>query len=326
MGTSCSSPKEITLEVQVAHFTPACFPLAPTFNDHTTRICKKSWGTLMKMTYKSTQTGLDTSSITVFYNEFYHKLYLYDTNHQFDSVLSKHLTGKGSSIAAKGAIIVRIVKFSLAIENNKASIDRLKRLGKSHSRMGIQPWQYSIFVEVLLNTIASQLGTHATYDVMSCWVNLFTFIFQNMIPFAIKGHVTGSDLNVATHTEHVGRDVQNGIYIQEDGVVCTSHSKNSRLDSLKEEVELEVEEKQAQADDKGKRAPALRTKSSRSEDKESSSQHAPLRSNRSFKIAVSSFKQEMTAAAAAPASRGGTQASESSSSAPQSNASVFRHS
>jgi hemoglobin-like flavoprotein len=288
MGTVCSSPKEITLDVQVAHFTPACFPLAPTFNQQTSKICKKSWGTLMKMTYKSTQTGLDTSSITVFYNEFYRKLYLYDTKHQFDSVLSKHLTGKGSNIAAKGAIIVRIVKFSLTIENNKSSIDRLKRLGRSHALMGIEAWQYSVFVEVLLNTIASQLGTHATHDVMSCWVNLFSFIFQHMIPSALRGHVTGSDLNVAIHTDHVERDVQSRLQVEEDGVVCTSHSKNSRLNSLKEEVALEAEEEaEEKADQKKKSILSVNVKSIKNEDKYSSSIEDPLRPSRSFTLVSS---------------------------------------
>jgi hypothetical protein len=120
--------------------------------------------------------------------------------------------------------------------------------------------------------------------VMSCWVNLFTFIFQHMIPFALKGHVTGSDLNVAVHTDHVERDVQNGIQIEEDGVVCTSHSKNSRLNSLKEEIALEkVEEEEEEKKAENKVMNAVRNKPMSSETKESSSLKGPLRPHRSFK-------------------------------------------
>jgi hemoglobin-like flavoprotein len=245
MGVVCSSQPEITMDLQVRHFTPSSFPLVPSFNKTTTKICKKSWETLMKMTFKSSQTGLDTASITVFYNEFYQKLYLFDTSHRFEAILSKHVgpsSGGRSNIAAKGAIIVRIVKFSLALENNEQGIMSLKKLGNAHRLMGISGWQYSIFVEVLLNTIARQLGVHATYDVMACWVNLFAFIFQYMLPNALVGLVTGSDLNVATHTTHVDRDNQAAAELEANVAICTSHSKNSRLNSLKEDVLGEMPE------------------------------------------------------------------------------------
>jgi hemoglobin-like flavoprotein len=226
------------MDIQVRHFTPSSFPLIPTFNTSTTKICKKSWDTLMKMTFKSTQTGLDTSSITVFYNEFYQKLYLFDTSHSFETILTKHIQSKSgrSNIAAKGAIIVRIVKFALTLQNDKKGILSLKKLGDAHRLMGIKGWQYSIFVQVLLNTIAKQLGVYATPDVMSSWVNLFAFILQFMLPNALVGLVTTSDLHVATHTEHVERDMQAARELAADVALCTSHSKNSRLQSLKEDI------------------------------------------------------------------------------------------
>lgn len=229
----CQTNNSLPLTLQIAHFTPSSFPLIPVFNINTIKICKKSWDILMKMTFKSSVTGLDTASITVFYNEFYKRLYLYDKSHEFERVLSKHVKG-GSNIAAKGAIIVRIVKFSLGLNNNNESIKKLRKLGTLHSKMDIRGWQYATFVEILLITIASQLGSHATFDVMSCWVNLFAFILQQMLPTALEGHITSDELNIAVHNpENEQRDIALQSAVDDLHIVCTSHSKKSNLESLK---------------------------------------------------------------------------------------------
>lgn len=231
-----SSHNTIPLSIQIAHFTPSSFPLIPFFNKNTIKICKKSWEILLKTTYKSLQTGLNTSSITVFYNEFYQRLYKLDNKHEIDKILTNNCRG-GSNIAAKGAIIVRIVKFALSLENNAENIKKIRKLGKSHSRMGIRGWQYSMFIEILLITISSQLGSYATFDVMSCWVNLFAFILQHMLPTALEGNVTPYELNTAEHSpEHAQRDQDQHAALAELDVVCTSHSKKSGLQSLKEDL------------------------------------------------------------------------------------------
>jgi hemoglobin-like flavoprotein len=74
-------------------------------------------------------------------------------------------------------------------------------LGKSHSRKAIRPWQYSIFVQTLLLTIASRLGTGATNNVMEAWVNLFAYVMHGMLPHAIKGQVNDRELNINTADE-----------------------------------------------------------------------------------------------------------------------------
>jgi hemoglobin-like flavoprotein len=63
----------------------------------------------------------------------------------------------------------------------------LYMLGKSHLQKAIRPWQYSVFVQTLLNTIASRLGNDATSEVMEAWVNLFAYVMQGMLPASIKG-------------------------------------------------------------------------------------------------------------------------------------------
>ena len=114
--------------------------------------------------------GAKISGMTVFYIEFYNRLSVLDTNGRFEAILSRHSIEK-NKIAAKGAILIRIINFVLRIENDDKSTQMmLYMLGKSHSQKHIRPWQYSVFVQTLLVTISSRLGTGATNDVMEAWV------------------------------------------------------------------------------------------------------------------------------------------------------------
>ncbi len=144
-------------EVYVAHFTPSSFPLVPIINRKSAKICSDSWSIIINSTTKD-EMGNCISGMTVFYNEFYERLAQFDQNGKFEAVLSRHSNGM-NKIAAKGAIIVRIIKLLLKIEtDNEQTQLMLYMLGKTHNQRQIRPWQYSIFVQTLLNTIASSPG------------------------------------------------------------------------------------------------------------------------------------------------------------------------
>src|SRR4051794_15895678 len=125
--------------------------------------------------------------ITQFYTEFYARLDTLDSSGKFDAILSAHTSGT-NKIAAKGEILIRIIKFALSIQGDNPAVQlQLYLLGKSHVQKRIRPWQYSIFVEAMIFTISSRLGTEATHEVMEAWVNIFAFILRSMLPQAIKG-------------------------------------------------------------------------------------------------------------------------------------------
>lgn len=190
----------IPLQIQVAHFTPSSFPIIPYVNHHSSQLCSNSWAKIVSQTVE-TGEGPSISGMTAFYNEFYERLRMFDSSGKFDAVLSRHSGGQ-NQIAAKGAIILRIVKFVVRIDvNSKQNDMMLYMLGKSHSKKSIRPWQYAIFVQTLLNAISSRLGIHATSDVMEAWVNLFAYVMQGMLPPAIKGQVVETELNVNTSDE-----------------------------------------------------------------------------------------------------------------------------
>ncbi len=168
-----------------------------------TDLCRASWLTIVKSDVPD-EFGRPVSGMTAFYNEFYDRLEVFDTSGKFDAVLSRHSPGM-NKIAAKGAILIRIVDFVIKVrEDNKQTAVLLYMLGKSHAQKNIRPWQYSIFVQTLLNTISSRLGTHATNTVMESWVNLFAFVMQSMLPPAINGQVVENELNINTSSEFSG--------------------------------------------------------------------------------------------------------------------------
>lgn len=191
---------DIPLNVQVAHYTPSIFPLVPIVNPHINRLCVDSWKIIMNKR-ETTESGVELSGITLFYNDFYERLKLVDENRKIESVLASHSTG-ANKIAEKGAIIIRIINYALSITGNDEQTQfRLYNLGKAHTKRAIRPYMYSIFIQTLLYSISNQLGVHATHEIMEAWVNLFSFIMKSMLPPAIQGQTLDTEISINTKTE-----------------------------------------------------------------------------------------------------------------------------
>ena len=156
---------KIPIDIQVAHFTPSSFPLIPIITEKSQQKIYDSWKYITE-NGSADDAGSVISGMTVFYTEFYSRLDVIDSNHAFDAILSKFASGS-NAIAAKGAILFRIISFLLNLDFRGENIDYvLYKLGRSHNKMGIRPWMYAAFVQTLLLTIASRLGNRATHDVM----------------------------------------------------------------------------------------------------------------------------------------------------------------
>jgi hemoglobin-like flavoprotein len=189
----------VPLSVQVSHFTPSSFPLVPRINSSQNKLCVSSWNTIIEQEGRGAD-GKTLSGITMFYEEFYERLKLFDSRGMFEAVLTRN-SGTLQKSAVKGAILIRIMKFALTLKEDSDDVQmQLFILGKSHAQKQIRPWQYSVFVETLLNTVGSRLGSDATADVMRAWVNLFAFILKSMLPPAIKGSTLTDEINVNTNT------------------------------------------------------------------------------------------------------------------------------
>jgi hemoglobin-like flavoprotein len=187
------------LQLQVAFYTPCCFPMVPTVNQDTMNKCRSCWAQLMLPIEKD---GQNISGLTVFYTEFYHVLASIDQGGFFERALLAHSSGI-NSIAAKGALIIRIVNFSLSIDpiNVADTEKRLAAVGRTHRGYNIRPWMYQGFIEALLTTLQLVLNNRATAEIMSCWCNLFALVMQKMLPSAIDGivHPHEMDANFSGH-------------------------------------------------------------------------------------------------------------------------------
>mmetsp|Transcript_24602 Transcript_24602/g.24838 ORF Transcript_24602/g.24838 Transcript_24602/m.24838 type:complete len:274 (+) Transcript_24602:281-1102(+) len=187
----------IPIEVVLSHFTPSSFPLIPMINKNSTKLCQDTWAHILNNDYID-DSGVSTSGMTMFYNSFYERLDLLDTSGRFEAVLCRNATG-GNKIAAKGVIIIRMMKFVLEIqEDNLQTKKMLNTLGKSHIKKLIRPWQYAIFVQTILLTISYRLGMRATSEVMTAWVHLFAYVLKHMLPPAIAHSVDPKEFNINT--------------------------------------------------------------------------------------------------------------------------------
>lgn len=201
------------IEIQVAHYTPASFPIIPNVTSKTMEICRRSWEKIILPVMKE---GQEVSGLTIFYTEFYDTLEVFDRTGKFESVLRQHSVGMDAA-AAKGAILIRIIHYALALDPEaEKSAYMLFTLGKSHNHKRIRPWQYSVFIQVLLNTISSRLGQDATEDVMSAWVHLFAYILRSILPVAIRGLVNETEVDINVSTDLGDSKIQDEILQQDE--------------------------------------------------------------------------------------------------------------
>lgn len=185
--------KSMAAALQVAHYTPSTFPLKPILTNDRILRCRESWQWIMTQRVRQSTYDIDVHGITIFYNEFYDRLSTIDSQGLYESVLMKYTTG-ANRIAAKGAILVRIVNTILQLENDSAETrEKLAKIGDLHQPMGIRPWQYGVFLEIFVATLAHQLKTSATSEVMEAWVNVMGYALQKILPTAIAGHVIESE-------------------------------------------------------------------------------------------------------------------------------------
>lgn len=207
--------RTVPMEVAVAHYTPSSFPLVPIINKHSCKIIADSWQIVVKNEIKDSY-GNSTSGITAFYNEFYERLEVQDTSGRFDAVLTRNVDGM-SKLQAKGAILIRIIKFVMAIEEDSREVQySLYMLGKSHALKGIRPWQYTVFVQTLLLTLSSRLGTNASNSVTEAWVNMFAFVMQSMLPPAIENQIVETEISVNVSSEFASDRVNQELVAAEE--------------------------------------------------------------------------------------------------------------
>eukprot|EP01041_Mallomonas_annulata_P014130 gene14130-30084_t len=214
----------IPIEISVAHFTPAIFPLIPVISVKTTNLCRDSWAKILQKDFTD-ENGTVTSGMTLFYNDFYERLEQFDGEKNFESVLTKYSKGS-NKIAAKGLILIKIIKYVLKIEEASPILEiMLQKLGKAHDKMKIRPWQYATYIQTVLLTLADRLDADATHSVMEAWVNLFAYVMKFMLPNAIRNVVKKGECHFDTSTNEANERIQ-GVLGCHGGISTARNSSN----------------------------------------------------------------------------------------------------
>eukprot|EP01041_Mallomonas_annulata_P001957 gene1957-3797_t len=235
---------KVPVEILVAHFTPSTFPLYPIISKKTTDLCRASWEKIRTADYTD-ENGTVTSGITMFYNAFYERLEQLDADRNFEAVLMRQIKGK-NKISAKGAVLINLIKSVLRIEQPGKWVEfGLHQLGKMHARMGIHPWQYAIYVETVLMTLAARLENEASYSIMEAWVHLFAYVMKHSMPLAIiRGKPHPSDaFHFQRSSESANAKINNNLVLDEDEreiMTARSHKSDQLVVSMSGRREINL--------------------------------------------------------------------------------------
>eukprot|EP01041_Mallomonas_annulata_P003138 gene3138-6177_t len=229
----------IPMEVAVAHFTPASFPIIPKINKKFSVNCNESWQKVLLNGSKNDSGEDVTSGLVMFYNDFYERLSQVDSSGKIESVLSRGASSE-NKLAAKGGVLVRIVNYVLMIEDDtKATQSMLYMLGVSHAQKRIRPWQYAVLVQTLLLTIAARLDKEATNEIMEGWVNLFAFVMKSMLPPAIEHRIVPTEVHINTSSDFAGGKIAEQVEVLEESRILKKRfQQNSARRGTEENVSM----------------------------------------------------------------------------------------
>jgi hypothetical protein len=90
-------------------------------------------------------------------------------------------------IPDKNVILVRLLKFFTSCSPQKF-VNRSRRLGRAHARIGIEERHLQTFGESLVRSLAYTLGSEASNSIMSMWADLIMFTIQQMIVSPASAH------------------------------------------------------------------------------------------------------------------------------------------
>eukprot|EP00981_Chlorochromonas_danica_P010344 scaffold3143_cov169-Ochromonas_danica.AAC.4 len=93
---------------------------------------------------------------------------------------------------------------------------KLRHLGVLHKQKGVRPWQYAVFLEIFVHTLASRLGNEATAEVMEAWVQILAYSLQGLLPTAIDGLVQDSEAYAVSQCDAVGNTRRQTVRVVEE--------------------------------------------------------------------------------------------------------------
>ena len=201
---------DVNVNRAVAHYMPPRFPLMQRVEQDDVDLFAELWDLIYN---DSTLGPGGETKLSGLFNVFYTKLF--DRSAKFHDYF-------GDNYKERCGILTRQMVFftTLTLDDN---IDAVFRdLGIMHQRLGIANWQYSMFVEVLLECIYSVLGEAAVMKKMLAATRVISFCLYKLLQATIiPSRVRPLEMNVN--------------YVD--------HKVESIIDRLDEQKDIELAEK-----------------------------------------------------------------------------------
>eukprot|EP00639_Heterosigma_akashiwo_P016833 CAMPEP_0206387774 /NCGR_PEP_ID=MMETSP0294-20121207/16838_1 /ASSEMBLY_ACC=CAM_ASM_000327 /TAXON_ID=39354 /ORGANISM="Heterosigma akashiwo, Strain CCMP2393" /LENGTH=408 /DNA_ID=CAMNT_0053839275 /DNA_START=295 /DNA_END=1521 /DNA_ORIENTATION=+ len=165
----------------IQHFIPPTFPLHPLISNKHLREINKSWKLIKDGKAEGLSYGTGgRSGMVFFFDEFYNRLF------QRSATFREYF---GQDIRKRGEVLLRIVQFVGSLDlADRSKHKRLAVLGKNHISKNIKPWMYSVFVEVLIETMMYCLGSDGDYLCSQAWNYVMAYIMERMLMEAIRSN------------------------------------------------------------------------------------------------------------------------------------------
>ena len=159
----------VDIQMAISHYMPPRFPMYQVIDQNDVSNFKELWDYIYHNKSESTRTQSLLSSL---FDTFYDKLF--ERSETF-----KRFFGGDFKLRCK--LLTKQMMFftTLDLDNNVQKV--FDDLGSMHTKMGISNWQYSLFVEVLLESLATVLGEQAEPVKMRSATRVVSFALYKLL-------------------------------------------------------------------------------------------------------------------------------------------------
>lgn len=138
--------------------------------------CNVSWKRLIKI--GSSEVGKSSytrnKGFHSFCEIFFTNFVVFDAE---GTVVPKFVPLENSDCFSRNALLMKIVSFCLSFPSSTSAVKaKLKAIGSSRCRVGISDFEFCMFAEVLLCTIATVVHSSAARSVLKDWSLLLSFV------------------------------------------------------------------------------------------------------------------------------------------------------
>ena len=163
------SQKEIDIQSAISHYMPPRFPMYQVINQNDVSDFKELWDYIYHNKSESIRSqSLLSSLFDTFYEKLFHRS---ETFKQFF----------GSDFKLRCRLLTKQMVFftTLDLDGNVQKV--FDDLGKMHKKMNICNWQYSLFVEVLMESLAEVLQDEAEPVKMKSATRVVSFALYKLL-------------------------------------------------------------------------------------------------------------------------------------------------